>query len=134
MLTGYSAFSDVELIADYSLASNFYENDTNHPIPDKDNNGAQSSITVNHIGDAGNINVEVNISHTYTGDLILELHSPTGEKHILQKKSGGGTDDIAKVYSIDMTGIEAQGDWILNVIDTVKNDIGTIEHWSITFL
>lgn len=74
----------------------------------------------------------VDITHTYSGDLVLSLTSPQGTTTVLRQNQGGGTDDIVESYNTDaFNGEVATGDWTLNVLDTFNGDNGTVNTWSI---
>ena len=74
----------------------------------------------------------VDITHTYSGDLVLSLTSPQGTTTVLRQNQGGGTDDIVETYSSDaFNGEVATGDWTLNVLDTFNGDNGTVNTWSL---
>lgn len=74
----------------------------------------------------------VNITHTYSGDLVLYLTSPQGTTTVLRQNQGGGTDDIVESYTTDaFNGEVATGDWTLNVVDTLSGDNGTVNTWDI---
>ena len=81
-----------------------------------------------------NTEVNVNITHTYIGDLLVTLTSPSGTVTTLHNKSGGSNDNINQTYQAPIfNGEIATGDWTLNVADTVGADTGTLDNWSITF-
>ncbi|WP_153913968.1 S8 family serine peptidase [Shewanella sp. TC10] len=144
MVRGYSAFSGVSLVANYTEASGggsgggtggaaTYSNNTTYSIPDNSSVGVSSSLTATRTGDSGEITVSVNISHTYIGDLQVELYSPTGQVAVLHDNSGGSANDIVKTYTVDMTGVESAGDWTLKAVDSARRDTGTINTWELTF-
>ncbi|WP_076408775.1 S8 family serine peptidase [Shewanella sp. UCD-KL12] len=142
MLQGYSEFSGVSLVANYTESTGgggntggpaTYSNTNSYSIPDNNSTGISSPITATRSGDSGTVTVSVNISHTYIGDLQVELHSPTGQVAILHDNSGSGTDDINQSYNVDMTGVESAGDWILKAVDSARRDTGTINSWELTF-
>ncbi len=43
----------------------------------------------------------VDITHTYSGDLVLSLTSPQGTTTVLRQNQGGATDDIVESYNSD---------------------------------
>jgi len=74
----------------------------------------------------------VDITHTYSGDIVLSLTSPQGTTTVLRQNQGGGTDDIVESYNSDaFNGEVATGDWTLNVLDTFDGDNGTVNTWSL---
>ena len=90
----------------------------------------------------GGLQVPVNISHTYRGDVVLSLMSPAGATVPLKAESGSddGVDvigtfptSLAPVQSLDaFAGENAEGTWTLNVSDAFDVDSGTVNSWGIT--
>ncbi|GAA4356484.1 S8 family serine peptidase [Kangiella marina] len=112
--------------------TNNYSNNQAVAIPDNNATGVSSTITVADDITITNVVTNVNIDHTYIGDLIVSLTSPAGTTEIMHERAGGNTDNI--VASFDMSKFEfenAQGDWILNVSDNAGADTGTLNNWSI---
>lgn len=111
-----------------------YTSDENVSIPDNDPVGASSVINVADALTIFGTTADVNISHTWSGDLILKLISPQGTEVTLQSNQGGSEDDIVKSYTSSVFNSEvATGDWTLNVVDTAGADTGNINSWSLTF-
>jgi subtilisin-like proprotein convertase family protein len=110
-----------------------YSNTTDVAIAD--NATVTSSILVSgRAGKAPNATpVEVNIVHTYTGDLKVDLIAPDGSVYVLHNRSGGSTDNIARTYSINLSSETINGTWKLRVNDNAGGDVGLIDSWSITF-
>lgn len=140
MVQGYSAFSGVNLVANYTEATGgntggaaSYTNTNGYSIPDNKAAGISSPISVSRSGDAGTVSVTVNITHTYIGDLQVELHTPTGEVAILHDNTGSGTDNINQAYTVDTTGIESAGEWKLKAVDSGRRDTGSIDSWELSF-
>ncbi|MGE6650247.1 S8 family serine peptidase [Shewanella colwelliana] len=141
MLQGYSAFSGVSLTASFTEPSTggdtggaaTYTNSTGYAIPDNNSTGITSPITATRTGDSGVVSVTVNITHTYIGDLQVELHSPTGQIAVLHDNSGGSANDIVKSYTVDMSGVESSGTWKLKAVDSARRDTGTIDAWQLSF-
>ncbi|ABV36222.1 peptidase S8 and S53, subtilisin, kexin, sedolisin [Shewanella sediminis HAW-EB3] len=140
MVQGYSAFSGINLVANYTEATGgntggvaSYTNTNSYSIPDNKAAGISSPISVSRSGDAGTVSVTVNITHTYIGDLQVELHTPSGEVAILHDNTGSSTDNINQTYTVDTTGIESAGEWKLKAVDSGRRDTGSIDSWEISF-
>lgn len=142
MLKGYSAFSGVSLTASYTASTGGgtppttptdYINSDNYNIPDNKTAGITSPITVTRTGDSGTVTAVVNIVHPYIGDLKVQLVSPTGQIATLHSNSGGSADNINKSYTVDMTGVESSGVWMLKAIDSASSDVGYIDSWELKF-
>jgi len=100
-----------------------------------DNATVTSSIAVS--GRAGKAPsatpVEVNIVHTFTGDLKVDLIAPDGSVYVLHNRSGGAIDNIIKTYSVNLSTETINGTWKLRVNDNASADVGYIDSWSLTF-
>lgn len=142
MVKGYSAFSGVSLTASYTASTGGgtppttpadYINADNYNIPDNKTTGITSPITVTRTGNSGTVTTVVNIVHPYIGDLKVQLVSPTGQIATLHSNSGGSADNINKSYTVDMTGVESSGVWMLKAVDSGRSDIGYIDSWELKF-
>ena len=107
-------------------------------IPDNDPAGIESTITTNKSGKIVRLDVSVDISHTWIGDLVVTLVSPAGTEIILHNKTGRSRHDIKTVYSTTsddsmqaFIGEELKGDWRLFVVDTYRDDVGTLNEWGL---
>ncbi|OLQ74493.1 peptidase S8 [Photobacterium proteolyticum] len=110
-----------------------FENTQATAIPDNSLSGITSEINVTRAGDASVLTVDLNITHTYIGDLNVKLIAPTGEYVVLHNHSGGSSNNILNSYTVDYTGIESQGTWQLKVYDNARRDTGTLNSWRINF-
>ncbi|MGX9462955.1 S8 family serine peptidase [Shewanella sp. A14] len=142
MVQGYSAFSGVSLVANYTAGSTgggntggpaSYTNTDNYTIPDNNTSGISSPITVSRTGDSGTVSVSIGIVHTYIGDLTIQLVSPTGQTVVLHNNTGGGTDNLTQTYTANMAGVESSGIWTLKAVDNASQDTGYIDTWSLSF-
>ena len=113
-------------------ASEFDSTDTPISIPDYNSTGITSGIDVTYSDSANSVEIYVDISHTYIGDLKVQLITPGGTI-ILSDREGGSTDDIKKTYTITYGGGNPQGTWQLKVSDHARYDTGTLNGWKITF-
>jgi len=132
----YAAFSGVTLIGDYSIGgggTQTYTNDTDVAIID--NGTVASPITVSgRTGRAGNaVPVSVNITHTFKGDLRVDLVAPDGSSYNLHNRTGGSADNIIQTYTKNLSSEKLNGTWKLRVNDNAGGDVGVINSWSITF-
>ena len=111
-----------------------YANDDSVAIPDSAPEGVNSVITVSDDLTLFGTSADVNITHTWSGDVILTLTSAQGTQVLLQANEGGSEDDIVKTFTSEsFNGEVATGDWTLNVVDTAALDTGTLNGWSLTF-
>ena len=100
--------------------------------PITDNQSTSDTITVPDSGTATSVSVSINISHTYKGDLKVDLAAPDGTTKTLHNRSGGGANNIVQTYTPDFDGIEVQGDWTLKIRDNANGDSGTLNRWTLT--
>ncbi|MCD4843740.1 MAG: M6 family metalloprotease domain-containing protein [Methanosarcinales archaeon] len=114
------------------------ETSPNLPIPDNDPQGLNSVINISKEGYIKDIKVSMEISHTYIGDLVVELVAPSSQSAVLHNRSGGNKQDLrisCDRYSSPslhiLTKEQIKGDWILRVKDLSSADKGTLEKWSL---
>lgn len=138
MLSAYSAFSGVSLQASWSAGGGSggvqtYSNATAVNIVD--NATVESSIAVS--GRSGNAPastpVTVDISHTWKGDLKVDLVAPDGSVYVLSNYAGGSADDIKQTFNVNLSSEALNGSWKLRVNDKASGDTGRINSWSIRF-
>jgi Zn-dependent metalloprotease len=77
--------------------------------------------------------VKVDITHSYIGDLNVDLVAPDGSVYKLHNRTGGSSNNINKTYTVDLSGESLNGTWNLRVKDNGKGDTGTLNSWSVTF-
>ncbi|MGW4874394.1 M4 family metallopeptidase [Streptomyces chartreusis] len=112
-----------------------FESGTDVSIPD---NGAAvtSPITVSgRTGNApSNLQVAVDIVHTYIGDLKVDLLAPDGTVYTLKGYgTGGSSDNLNTTYTVNASSEVANGVWTLRVQDNAAIDTGYINSWKLTF-
>jgi len=123
---------------------------TDTPIPISDNTTHTSTISVADDKTVLEVTVELNITHTYTGDIDATLISPIGTRVLLVADRGGtGENFIGTLFDDEAstpigsgaapftgsfqpeeplsgaTGISSLGDWVLEVVDDAGGDTGT---------
>ncbi|MFI7237082.1 S8 family peptidase [Streptomyces cyaneofuscatus] len=111
-----------------------FENTTGYAI--NDNSTVESPVTVTGI--TGNapaaLQVPVNISHTYIGDLKIDLVAPNGTVFNLKAfGSGGSSDNVVTTYTVNASSVVANGTWKLRVADNASADTGRINSWGLQF-
>ena len=97
-------------------------------------NTISDTITVPDSGTATSVSVAVDVTHTYIGDLKIDLIAPDGTtKTVEHNRSGGGTDDIDQTYAPDFGGESIAGTWTLRINDNYASaDDGTLNSWTLT--
>ncbi|MEF9977418.1 MAG: M20/M25/M40 family metallo-hydrolase [Thermomonas sp.] len=139
LIKAYTAFSGATLTGSYTTGggggtTQTYTNGTDVAIPDNNATGITSTITVSgRTGNApSNTAVAVNIVHTYSGDLIVDLIAPDGTVYNLQNRTGGSADNVIKTFTTNLSSEAINGAWKLRVADRASSDTGYINSWSIT--
>ena len=111
-------------------------------IPDNNPSGVTSVMAVSGTGATvtADFNVDINLTHTYIGDLIVRLTSPGGTTVTLHNRSGGSANDLIGNYPGTLTpaqplsnfiGDPIDGDWTMFVSDNAGIDLGTLNSWAI---
>ena len=78
--------------------------------------------------------VKVDINHTYTADLKVELVGPSGRAFLLHAPAGiGSAAGIHQTYTVDASAEAKTGTWKLRVTDIYRHDTGVIDAWTLTF-
>ncbi|MFI5983278.1 M4 family metallopeptidase [Streptomyces sp. NPDC051555] len=111
---------------------NVFENTTDYTI--NDNSTVESPLTVARSGNApSTLKVDVNIVHTYVGDLKVDLVAPDGSVYNLRNRTGGSADNIVQSFTVNASSEVANGVWKLRVADLASQDVGYINSWKLTF-
>jgi subtilisin family serine protease/subtilisin-like proprotein convertase family protein len=131
-----------------------FTNNTRYAI--RDRSSTYSYLSVNQNLRIADLNVRLDITHTYDSDLVIELRHPDGTTVLLVNRRGGsgnnftntvlddeaalpvaaGVAPFAGTYRPDgslaaLDGKIAQGTWRLRVYDAAYQDIGTLNSWSL---
>ncbi|NEA67912.1 S8 family serine peptidase [Streptomyces sp. SID12488] len=104
-------------------------------VPD---NGAAVESSIAVTGRTGNapsaLQVGVDITHTYRGDLVITLVAPDGTTYPLKASStSDSADNVNTTYTVDASSETANGTWKLRVQDVAASDTGKINSWKLTF-
>ncbi len=124
-----------------------YEVSPGMAIPDNNPSGVISLITVPEAeaGILSGVTVDVDIDHTWIGDLTVQLLGPGGQVINLHNRSGSSNNDIVgnwpETLTVDgpgslddLIGFNNAGTWVLSVVDHVGSDTGTLNSWGLHFL
>jgi serine protease len=112
-----------------------FSNTTAVAIPDG-GSAIESSIAVS--GRSGSapsaLQVGVDITHTYRGDLVIDLVAPDGTAYRLKAASSSDSaDNVNTTYTVNASSETANGTWKLRVQDTAAQDTGKLNGWKLTF-
>ncbi len=135
----------------------YVSTDTPIAIPDNNTAGATSTVTVPDDKIVQDVNVKVNVSHTYDGDLTITLIPPVGAPITLSNRRGAGGDNFVNTVFDDQAttpiasgtapftgsfkpdsslgaanGIHSVGAWKLKVADGASTDVGSLNDWTLT--
>jgi subtilisin-like proprotein convertase family protein len=163
--SGYSvtvATGDAPLRLDFGSTAatqlaTYPSSDINKPI--RDLKTVASTLTVPDDVRIFDIDVALDISHTYNSDLTVFLISPDGASTELFSRIGGSSDNFTGAILDDdanqdiasdtapytdrfrpkgnlalLAGKSAQGVWTLRVSDTTQGNTGTLNSWALTIL
>jgi subtilisin-like proprotein convertase family protein len=126
---------EAEVLADTARQ---FESAPGRAIPDQEPLGIQDRIAVAGVGTVSTIAVDVDITHTWIGDLRIVLADPTGREVILHAREGQAADDIQRRYTIEdepdlrgFIGQPADGEWVLSVSDHARRDVGKLNRWAL---
>lgn len=107
-------------------------------IFDNTQGGIERTLSIPDNGQLDTIEIELDITHTYIGDLVVRLISPSGTSVVLHNQSGGSADNLIRTYGVKNTsslqvlkGESISGNWRLNVSDRANADQGKLNHWAI---
>jgi trimeric autotransporter adhesin len=137
--------------------TNYPSTDTPKPIPDVRTPPVVSSIVLTDTGIVADVNVEINITHTYDGDLDIFLIAPNGTRVELTTDNGNSQANFVNTVFDDeaavsitagagpftgsfkpegllstVDGIPASGTWTLEITDDANLDSGTLNSWTLT--
>lgn len=103
-------------------------------IPDNDDAGISDTITVDESVSAGLVQVQLDVKHTYVGDLKIVLGGGAlgSEEIVLWDNKGGSADDINVVVNVEqLQGVDLKGEYTLRIVDSARIDTGKLMRWAI---
>ncbi|MFJ5985083.1 S8 family peptidase [Lentzea sp. NPDC092896] len=103
------------------------------PVAIPDQATVTSTIVVSGCAGAASATstIKVSITHTYKGDLVVDLVAPDGTVVNLHNRTGGSADNINETYTKNLSGEAANGTWTLRVRDAAFLDSGTLNNWTL---
>ncbi|MEM8734375.1 MAG: proprotein convertase P-domain-containing protein, partial [Planctomycetota bacterium] len=153
-LPGFSVFLDANDNDIFDVDLQTFENTTQTAIPDAGSMTSEIEVT-GMVGNLFDINVGLNITHTWDSDLIATLIAPDNTRIELFNRIGGNGDNFTDTIFDDQadtsindgaapfTGTfrpneplsnfagDPNGIWQLEVSDNANFDTGTLDSWSI---
>ncbi len=139
--TRATAYLDIDLNAGTPLGAS-HAASPELAIPDDNAAGITNRITISGTSAvvSPDFNIDINITHTWIGDLKVHLTSPSGTGIYLHNQSGSSADDIIGNYPNTLTpaqslsaffGQPLAGSWTLRVSDHAAQDTGVLHSWGI---
>ncbi len=115
-----------------------------------------STISITSDFNITDLDIAVNIAHTYDSDLVITLKSPTGQIATLSNRRGGSGDNFTSTWFNDeattaisagkapftgsfkpetalsvFDGKNAKGTWTLSISDRASMDVGSLTYWGL---
>ncbi|WP_210580080.1 proprotein convertase P-domain-containing protein [Streptomyces sp. GESEQ-4] len=81
---------------------------------------------------SGALQVEVDLTHEWLGDVKIDLLSPDGTWYPLKSTSATDTP-LPDAYTVDASASPAAGTWRLRVQDSSQGATGILKGWALTF-
>jgi hypothetical protein len=108
-----------------------YESTNPVSIPDNDPAGATSLIVVPEELTAVSVSVQVDVTHTWIGDLRITVEHD-GTEAVIWNNTGDSAQNISQTFPLEaFAGRPAAGDWTLKIIDSAAQDQGTLNRWAV---
>jgi subtilisin-like proprotein convertase family protein len=151
---GYFAFTTTQ-----AHQASVVSTDTPLAIPDNNVAGATSTIAVADTSIVQDVNVTVNVAHTFDNDLTLSLITPANTSITLVARRGGSSDNYNNSVFDDEAatsiasgaapftgsfrpeqllsaadGVSGVGNWKFKAVDSAAQDLGTINSWTLTLV
>jgi len=157
----YAVNSESFSIGSFETTCTTYDStDVPKPIPDNNTSGITSIINILDDFAISDVNVSIDITHTWLWDLQISLTSPSGAEVLVYDRSCGSSgeqrlninaifddeatsvvcdnvipaiSDITKSHNLlsAFNGLSSFGDWTLKVVDNAPADLGILNNWSI---
>ena len=119
-----------------------FERQPSLPIPDNQPVGVTDAIHVDHASSVESVQVDIDITHTFRGDLSVMLVGPDGTSVRLFGRTApvfDAADNLVGRFTTDnvpaleqFRGKIASGNWTLQVVDLAAADFGKLNSWSLT--
>ncbi len=143
-----------------TICTTYDASDIPKQIPDNNSGGIISVINVPDDFIVTDVNVIMDVSHTWLWDMQIYLEAPNGTEVLIYDRSCGSSstqrqnitatfDDAAATavcnaaipavtgltkpdnQLLSLNGISSLGDWKIKVVDNASGDLGTLNNWSI---
>ncbi len=113
-------------------------NDKQLGIPDNNKQGIKSAIAISEASLVQDIQVTVNITHDFLGDLEIYLIAPNNKQVLLQNRTLGRRTALQTTYTVrshptlkQLISSSAKGSWQLWLVDYAPQDVGRLNSWEL---
>ncbi|WP_339458462.1 S8 family serine peptidase [Nodularia spumigena] len=114
------------------------ENSRELRIPDNAQQGIKSAIAIVESRTIKDIQITVNITHDFLGDVEIYLIAPNNQRVLLQNRTLGRRTNLQTTYTMrsrpslkQLLSLSAKGSWQLWLIDYAPEDVGKLNNWSL---
>jgi subtilisin family serine protease len=108
-------------------------------IPDNAKQGIKSAVEILDSSLIKDIQVNVDITHDFLGDLEIYLIAPNNQRVLLQSRTLGRRKNLQTTYTVrshialaQLLSLSSKGNWQLWLIDHAPQDVGTLNSWKLT--
>jgi subtilisin family serine protease len=124
-----------------AVATNQIQAENSRPlvIPDNDKQGIKSAVGISDSSLIKDIQVNVDITHDFLGDLEIYLIAPNNQRVLLQSRTLGRRKNLQTTYTVrshialaQLLSLSSKGNWQLWLIDHAPQDVGTLNSWKLT--
>ena len=117
---------------DPTVFTETYSSSDAQDIPDNDDSGIALPLSVDQPGVISELTLNVDVKHSWIGDVEIILEAPNGDIAIIKEKGfAAGTKFKESIKLTDFAGIDAAGTWELYVSDVNAGDEGTVQSWGL---
>ncbi|AUT02825.1 peptidase S8 [Nostoc sp. CENA543] len=107
-------------------------------IPDGNLQGVKSAIAISEASTIKDIQVTVNLTHTFLGDLEIYLIAPNNQQVLLQNRTLGCRTELKTTYTLrsqpllkQLISQSTKGSWQLWLVDYAPQDVGKLMSWEL---
>jgi Zn-dependent metalloprotease len=129
----YNQMGGIELDAKANLEPKTVTGTATPNAEIKDLSTTTSKLTLSEDVTIDSLKLDLDLAHTYRGDLTVTLTSPSGKSAVISNREGGSADDIKGSFDLSQfAGEKTAGEWTLTVEDKARRDVGTLKSWTLT--
>jgi cysteine-rich repeat protein len=108
------------------------QNNTGAAIPDNNTTGISSTIVASGVTSVTSVQVQLNITHTFRGDVLVTITNPAGvTKTVVAPATNDSADNIQGIFVVAGFTGSGNGNWTIKVTDKAAADIGSLVNWKL---